>query len=264
MLSITKFRDTLNAGHCALGVTITFADPLVTDALAPSVDFIWLDLEHCAMSPEALHGHILAAQSRHTPLLVRVATADTSVIKPVLDAGAEAIIVPMIRTADDVQRVVDACRYPPLGKRGYHPRVSTNYGRAGGAAFVESSNRELFVCVQIETAESVAALDEILAVEGLDCLVIGPYDLSGSLGVFGQIDHPRVQEAMNLTIRKARAAGKFVGIGGGSNAAFYADMKRRGVHWVQVGNDYEYLIAGVDAMMREAQSTSGPTPNPNP
>lgn len=256
MLSIQSFREQVIAGHCALGITVTFNDPLVTSAIADSVDFIWLDLEHCVMGPEALQGHLQAARAKHKPMLVRVAAGDVGIIKPVLDAGAEAIIVPMIFGADEARRVVQACRYPPLGRRGFHPRVSTNFGRINGQAFVPASNRELMVNVQIETKEAVDALDEIVAIEGLDGLVIGPYDLSGSLGVFGQIDHPLVQRAIDTTIEKGRAAGKIVGIGGGSGPAFYKDMKRRGIHWVQVGNDYEFFISAVDAMMRDSRSDS--------
>jgi 2-keto-3-deoxy-L-rhamnonate aldolase RhmA len=250
MLSIQSFRDKIAAGHCALGITVTFNDPLVTSAIADCVDFIWLDLEHCVMSPEALQGHLQAARAKGKPMLVRVAAGDVGIIKPVLDAGAEAIIVPMIFSAEEARRVVQACRYPPLGRRGYHPRVSTNFGRIKGQDFVQASNRELMVNVQIETREAVEALDEIVAIEGLDGLVIGPYDLSGSFGVFSQIDHPLVQNAIDTTIQKGRAAGKIVGIGGGSGPAFYKDLKRRGIHWVQVGNDYEFFISAVDAMVR--------------
>jgi 2-keto-3-deoxy-L-rhamnonate aldolase RhmA len=250
MLSIQTFRDRIAAGDCPLGITVTFNDPLVTSAIADSVDFIWLDLEHCVMSPEALQGHLQAAKAKGKPMLVRVAAGDVGIIKPVLDAGAEAIIVPMIFSADDARRVVQACRYPPLGRRGYHPRVATHFGRINGQDFVPASNRELMVNVQIETKEAVEALDEIVKIEGLDGLVIGPYDLSGSLGVFGHIDHPLVQNAIDTTIQKGRAAGKIVGIGGGSGPAFYKDLRRRGIHWVQVGNDYEFFIRAVDAMVR--------------
>jgi len=239
---IERFRHKMHAGQICIGASITFTDPLVTDALGDAVDFFWIDLEHCLMSFEALHGHFLAAARRGVPALVRVSGSDTPFIKPVLDAGADGIIAPQVRSADEVRRIVRDCRYPPLGQRGYGPRVPSNYGRDGDADFVARANRDLFVAVQIETVEAFAELDEIVTVQGLDSLVLGPWDLSGSLGVLGQVEHPTVVEAIKTTIAKARAANLFVGSGMGADGRYAAVMARRGVQWLQVGADYAYLV----------------------
>src|SRR5437764_3084793 len=132
MTPIVHFRERLRAGDVCIGASITLADPHVTAALADSVDFFWIDLEHSTMSPEALNGHLLAARSKNKPALVRVTGSGTPFIKPVLDAGADGIIVPQVRTAAEVYRIVRDCRYPPIGHRGYGPRVTSNYGRDGG------------------------------------------------------------------------------------------------------------------------------------
>jgi hypothetical protein len=139
------------------GAAVTLADPLVSDALAGSVDFLWIDLEHAAMSPDALSGHLLAARGRGIPALVRVAAGTTPLIKPVLDAGAPGIIVLQVRTAEEVRQAVGDCRYPPLGRRGYGPRVPSDYGRDAGREYAARANRELFVAVQIEKADALAA-----------------------------------------------------------------------------------------------------------
>jgi 2-dehydro-3-deoxyglucarate aldolase/4-hydroxy-2-oxoheptanedioate aldolase len=249
MESIAQFRKKLNAGRVCLGAGITFTDPLVSDALTGSVDFLWVDLEHCAMSPEALNGHLLAARSRGVPAIVRVPGSDTPFIKPVLDAGAEGIVVPQIRGSDEVKRVVDDCRYPPLGRRGYGPRVPSNYGRTGGKDYIQQANENLFVAVQIETREALEALDDILAVPGLDSVVIGPWDLSGALGLLGDVEHPKVVAAIETIIAKTRAAGLFVGAGMGPDADYACGMATRGVQWLQVGGDFGYLVRYVEELM---------------
>ncbi|CAN5510529.1 aldolase/citrate lyase family protein [soil metagenome] len=254
MTPIVRFRERLQAGEVCIGASITLSDPHVTAALADSVDFFWIDLEHTMMSPEALNGHLLAACSKNAPALVRVTGSSTPLIKPVLDAGADGIIVPQVRSVEEVRQIVRDCRYPPLGQRGYGPRVTANYGRDGGADYIARANREVFVSVQIETAEALMALDEILAVPGLDSLVLGPWDLSGALGRLGDVEHPAVVTAIETVIAKTRAAGLFVGSGMGTDAAYAATMAKRGVQWLQVGGDFGYLVMAMDQITTSIRS----------
>ncbi len=254
MTPIVRFRERLQAGEVCIGASITLSDPHVTAALADSVDFFWIDLEHTMLSPEALNGHLLAARSKNVPALVRVTGSSTPFIKPVLDAGADGIIVPQVRTVAEVRQIVRDCRYPPLGQRGYGPRVTSNYGRDGGADYIARANREVFVAVQIETAEALAALDEILAVPGLDSLVLGPWDLSGALGMLGDVEHPTVVAAVETVIAKTRAAGLFVGSGMGTDAAYATMMAKRGVQWLQVGGDFGYLVMAMDQITASIRS----------
>lgn len=257
MESINTFRATLAAGRFCLGAAVTFSDPLITEALCDSVDFIWIDQEHSPLSPEALQGHLLAARSRRKPALVRVTAGETAFIKPVLDAGADGIIVPQVRSVAEVARAVADCRYPPQGTRGYGPRVPSNYGRAGGPDYVQRATAGVFAAVMIETREAVEAIDDILAVPGLDSVVLGPYDLSGALGLLGQVEHPTVVAALEHVIARAQAAGKFVGSGMGPHPDYAVRMARRGVQWVQAGGDYGYLISFVDQMTRRVHAQLG-------
>lgn len=250
MNAINHFRQRLAQGEICIGASISFSDPRVTDALADSVDFLWIDLEHSFMSPETLSAHLLAARGRNKPGLVRVTGSNTPFIKPVLDMGADGIIVPQIRTLSEVRQIVSDCRYPPLGTRGFGPRVPTNYGREDGPAYVERANRDLFVAVQIETAEALAAVEEIVRIPGLDSLVIGPWDLSGALGRLGEVEHPTVVAAIERTIATARAAGLSVGAGMGTDPAYAAKMAKRGVQWLQVGSDFGYMIQAMDSITK--------------
>ncbi|MCC7361406.1 MAG: hypothetical protein IT317_18110 [Anaerolineales bacterium] len=257
MESINAFRRALAAGQFCLGAAVTFSDPLVTEALAEAVDFIWIDQEHSPLGPEALHGHLLAARSRRKPALVRVTAGETAFIKPVLDAGADGIIVPQVRTVAEVERAVADCRYPPRGRRGYGPRVPSNFGRSGGADYVSAADAGVFAAVMIETREAVAAIDAIVAVPGLDAVVLGPYDLSGALGVLGQVEHPTVVAALEHVIARATAAGKFVGAGMGPDADYAVRMARRGVQWVQAGSDFGYLIGFMDGLRQWVRTQLG-------
>ncbi len=209
------------------------------------------------MSPEALAGHLLAARAGCKPAIVRVTGSDTPFIKPVLDAGADGIIVPRIRRVDEVIRVVGDCRYPPKGNRGYGPRVPSNYGRDGGSNYVRRANENLFVSVQIETREALEALDEILAVPGLDSVVVGPWDLSSALGRLGDVEHPDVISAIETIARKARGAGMFVGAGMGPDADYALKMARRGIQWLQVGGDCGYLINEADRIRESVRGRLG-------
>ncbi len=244
---INAFRRKLESGRTCLGPAISFSDPAVSEALAPVSDFLWIDLEHTAIGFDSLMSHLIAARAGGAPALVRIPIADVGYVKRVLDSGADGIIVPQIQSAAEVRAMVAACRYPPLGCRGYGPRRPSHYGRDGGAEYVERANASIFVTAQIETASALADLDAIVAIPGLDSLVIGPYDLSGSMGRLGQLTHPEGLAAIETIVRKARAAGKFVGAGVGSSEEFALQVAALGVQWLQYGGDYTYMVEHADA-----------------
>jgi 2-keto-3-deoxy-L-rhamnonate aldolase RhmA len=246
MDAIIGFRQKLAAGQLCLGSAITLNDPLVSDALGDSVDFFWVDTEHGPMSAEALTGHFLAARCHNVPALVRVPTCNVAFIKPVIDAGAAGVIIPQIRTVAEVRQVIEDTRYPPLGRRGYAPRMPSNYGRDGGDEYLRRSNTNLFVSVQIETAEALDAVEEIVRVPGLDSVVIGPWDLSGSLGMLGDVFNATMVAAYDRVVACAHAAGLSVGAGMGMTPDFACFLAQHGVNWMQVGLDYGYMVKCMD------------------
>jgi 2-keto-3-deoxy-L-rhamnonate aldolase RhmA len=244
--AVTTFRERLRQGQLLIGAGICLTDPQASEALADSVDFFWLDLEHSTMSPEALRGHLLVARSKNKLGIVRVPGGDTPFIKPVLDAGAQAVVVPQVRTPEEVRQIVADCRYPPVGRRGFGPLIPTNYGRDSIPEYVERANTQLLVAVMIETTEAVQAIDEIVSIPGLDAVVLGPWDLSGSFGVLGELEHPSVVAAMEEVIAKARAAGLSVGSGMGVDPEYAQIQAARGVQWLQIGGDCGYLVRCMD------------------
>ncbi|MXZ24782.1 MAG: 4-hydroxy-3-methylbut-2-en-1-yl diphosphate synthase [Caldilineaceae bacterium SB0665_bin_21] len=243
---VAAFRARLDRDELQIGASITLNDPAVTDALGPSVDFFWIDLEHSPMSIETLAGHIRAARLHEAASLVRVPVADIAWIKRVLDAGAEGIIVPQVQDAVEAQAVADAAKYPPWGRRGFGPRVPSAYGRNANAALAQRANDMVFAAVQIERQTALAEIEDIAAIAGLDAIALGPWDLAADLGHVDDVRHPEVETAIQRVIDVARRVGKPVGSGMGDDPALALDYARRGVQWIQVGNDVDYLIRRMD------------------
>jgi 2-keto-3-deoxy-L-rhamnonate aldolase RhmA len=239
---IQEFRRRLHTGPLLIGGGISFSDPLVTDCLADIFDFIWVDLEHNPLDGDALAGHLLAGRGRNKPVLVRTAGSSTGFIKPVLDAGADGIVVPQVVSVDEVRSVVADCRFRPLGRRGFGPRIPGDYGRRSVADVVRFANQDLFVSVMIETAEALEQIEEIVAVPGLDAIMIGPMDLSGAIARLGEVEDNMCIAAQERIISATLRAGLSVGAGMGANAEYARCLIQRGVQWLQVGSDYEYLI----------------------
>lgn len=246
---VERFREKLAANQTCLGAGITLSDSSIVEAIAPSVDFVWIDLEHSHLSYESVHSHLIAARAGETCALVRVRGSDVAHIKPLLDIGAPGIIVPQVRSAEEVQGVVDACRYPPQGTRGYGPRRPSNYGRIGGASWMQQVNRQVFVAVQIENLAALDELDKIAAIKGLDSLCLGPYDLSVAMGHSGELNHPDVQSELRRIVQTARNAGKYIGTGMGAYVDVAMNAVELGVQWIQCGDDYGYMVARVDELM---------------
>lgn len=246
--NIHKFREKLAAGELCLGPGVTFFDPSVTEGIAPSSDFVWIDLEHNPTSLESLLSHLIAARAGGVAALVRVPSLDIAWTKRVLDTGAEGVILPRSTSVEEVQQFVDACRYPNLGTRGFGPRRPTHYARFGGNEYLQHANEQIFVVAQIETVEALEQLDQIVAIPGLDSLVVGPNDLSGSMGMLGQIQHPRVLDAIRQIAETAHAAGLHVGLGMGATLDYALEVRNLGIDWIQCGNDFEYMIRFADQL----------------
>ncbi len=173
----------------------SFGHAGITEILARAkFDFIGIDMEHSTISQQEAKQIIAAAQSGGVACLPRIASHNLEMARRLLDSGADGLIVPMIESAEDVQKVVDWMKYPPVGKRGF------GVGRAQGYGFdfepyTKTWNDSSIFIAQIESIHAVNQIDGILANGHLDGIMVGPYDISGSLKVPGQIDHPQVVEA---------------------------------------------------------------------
>lgn len=236
------FRDKLAGGKTAVGTCVTFTDPAVSEALAGVLDFLWIDTEHSPLSLERVMGHLMATKGTQCTPIVRVPDNDPALVKPVLDIGAAGVIVPLVKTADDVRRAVAACRYPPEGVRGFGPRRPSNYGRRGGPEFCQEANRTIITIVQIEQREALENLAEILAVPGLTSVVVGPNDLAASLGYTGQPTHPENIKAIDAVLARSRAAGIPMGLAVGDDPETLRRWVDKGVAWLAITADFALLL----------------------
>jgi 2-keto-3-deoxy-L-rhamnonate aldolase RhmA len=251
------FRAKLAAGQTCLGTVITFTDATVTEALCQVLDFVWIDMEHNALSLETVQAHLMATKGSDTTALVRVPWNDPVLIKPVLDIGAPGIIVPLVRTAEEARRAVAACLYPPEGIRGFGPRRASNFGALGGPEFCQSANASVMPIVQIEHIDAVESIDQILAIPRLASVVFGPNDLAGAMGMMGQPRHPDVISAIESAIAKARRAGIPVGIGIGDDTEQLADWIARGVQWLAMGGDCSLLLRAAKDVVAAVRQKTG-------
>ena len=253
-----KLREKLHAGQICLGTWVTSTDPCVTELLCGSgFDFIIIDSEHTALDIEMVQRSLMAAKGSDVAPMVRVAWNDPVLIKHVLDVGAAGVLVPHVRTAEDVQQAVGACMYPPVGVRAFGPRRPANYGRQF-AEYIETANDHIVVWVQIEDIDAVNNIEQILRIPRLDGVFFGPYDLAGSLGLLSQPRHPQVLEAIDKTIAAAREAGVPVGFPGPAAPEAAFEWLLKGVQFITLGADTSYLIqasqtaiSGVKKLIKE-------------
>jgi 2-keto-3-deoxy-L-rhamnonate aldolase RhmA len=246
MENANKLREKLKSGQIPLGCGVSFTDPTVSELFSYVLDFVWIDMEHNAMSLETVQAHIMATKGSDAAALVRVPWNDPVLIKPVLDMGADGIIAPFVRTVEDVELAVAACRYPPDGVRGFGPRRPIQYGRIADDDYWRRANEEIIIIVQIEHIDAVNAIDEIIKVPGLTGIVIGANDLAGSMGHMGNTQHPEVQSAIETVVGTARQGGIYPGIGLADDPEALMAWVSKGIQWVQVGVDWAHLSRAID------------------
>ena len=187
-------------------------DATIVELLARSaLDGVLLDMQHGLHDLRSVEEGVARSAMLGKPTLVRVPVADPASVSRVLDCGANGVVMPMIEGAEDARALVQAVKYPPLGRRSFGPARAVNlHGFASGSAYFEAANDGVLAIAMIETPRSYRDLDAILAVEGLDGVFVGPADLSISLsGGKLAYDGPQVREAIIDIGKRVRAAGKF-------------------------------------------------------
>ena len=248
-----NLKKKLEAGDICFGMTITLADPCVTEIICSSgYDFIMLDAEHGPHDRQTLQSHMIAAAITETTPIVRVTANRPDFIKQALDGGAAGVIVPLVKNADDVRRAVDACLYPTAGTRGFGPRRASGYGR-NTVGYRENANDEVNVWIMLEQIEAVENIDEILAVPGLTGFYIGRSDLSGSFGILGQIEDPQVIKAVETVAAKGRDAGVAVGMAGPFDPDTLPHWIEKGVQFFSLGGDTALLLQSSDDIIKKAR-----------
>ena len=250
--NLENFLGKVRNGRLALGCCITFTDPAVTEvACAAGFDFVWIDGEHGVLDRNAAMQHMMAVKGTGVASFYRVPACDHTEIKRIIDFAPAGVIVPMVMDAADAAKAVSACRYPCHGgDRGCGYRRGWDYGAADTDAYIASSAHDPLVIIQLEHIEAAKRLDEILAVPGVDSILIGPYDFSMSMGKPGRFDDPEVKAALDAACAKVKAKGMLLGAYAENH---FDDWKRRGVDYLGVKNDTNAMLAGFHEAMAAAE-----------
>lgn len=205
------FKRRIGSGQVALGAQLRLGAPAIAELFAAAgYDYLVIDCEHAPQTPVGIQAQMQAMNGYPCTPIVRFGRNDPDEIRLMLDMGAGGVLIPLIKSAEDAARTVAACRYPPAGTRSYGPSRAYQYGF--DSSYFPASQPELVVMFIIETAEAVNDIDAIMAVDGLDTVVMGPADLSIALGVPMETQHPKVEAATQKVIDAARRAGKPAGI----------------------------------------------------
>lgn len=205
--------ERLKAGEQAFGCWLHLFDNVVSEIVAQAgYDCVLMDFEHGPGGLTEAIGVMQAAERCGCPALCRVPANDPVWIKRVLDIGVAGVMAPAVNSRDEALALAESCYYPPRGRRGLAASLirASRYG-ADLDRYLAHCAEDLLVIAQIETAQAVEAAAEIAAVDGIDMIFIGPFDLSADLGHLGQPDHPDVRQAIERTEQAVRAAGKLLG-----------------------------------------------------
>ncbi|PQZ91699.1 2-dehydro-3-deoxyglucarate aldolase [Arthrobacter sp. MYb227] len=221
--------------------------PLVAEICAGAgFDWIFIDAEHSPNGLESILAQLQAVRGYPVIPVVRPPVNDTVIIKQYLDVGVQSLIVPMVNSAAEARAAVAACHYPPLGVRGVGSALARSARWNRIPDYLNRAGETLTLMVQIESAQAVENVEEIVHTEGVDGIFIGPSDLAASMGVIGQQDHPEVVAAVEKSIAAGKSAGKFVGV----NAFAEQSIK----HYIELGADFVGVGADVALLARGSEA----------
>lgn len=250
------FRDALKAGRPQIGLWVGLADANAAEALAGcGFDWLLLDGEHAPNDVRTLLEQLRAVAPYPVHPVVRPVQADVALIKQVLDVGAQTLLVPMIDTPEQAALMVRAMRYAPAGIRG----MGAALARASRWNLVEDylhqADDQMCLLVQAETVQAIENLGTIAAVEGVDGVFFGPADLSASMGLRGQGNHPSVRQAIAKGIATVRAAGKAAGVLN-ADPAVAREYLDAGALFVAVGVDTTLLVKSATALAHQFKNAT--------
>ncbi len=248
-----KIKEKMRRGEPSIGTWMSMAHPSIAEILSMAgYDFVVVETEHTAIDVSEVLRLIIAIDQRGSIPLVRLAWVDPIQAKAVLDSGAAGVLVPMVNTRTEAELAVQMTKYPPLGSRGVGLARAQGYGE-NFAEYVAHANDDTLLIVQIEHRLAVENIDEILSVPGIDGTFIGPYDLSMSLGIPGQINHPDVIAAKKKVLDATLAHGLIAGVHfvhPGAAAADCAAAVAAGYCFVALGSDILFLGDSARALHR--------------
>jgi 2-keto-3-deoxy-L-rhamnonate aldolase RhmA len=250
-------KEKLARGEVASSMTVRLVRGIEIARIAKTAGFdsLYVDLEHSSLTLDATGQICMAALEMGLAPFVRVPAHTPEYVSRVLDGGALGIVAPDVRSPEEARAVVAAAKYPPQGTRGASGQLPHFYYRQFPAAEANAAlNDATMVIVQFESWLAVEQAEAILAVEGVDMVLIGTNDLLADLGLAGQFEHDKVREAYARTIAAARKHGKHTGVGGlASRPKLVAEFVKMGARYVSTGTDLGFLVAEATRRAKQVQ-----------
>ena len=252
MIRKNPIKQRLKNGEAVFGTFARCSDPAVVEVLGfAGFEFIIIDNEHTAMDQENMVNLIRAAELNGMVATVRIRQKNAAEILRALDSGALGVQVPQVDTAEQARQIARWTKYAPEGERGYAAsQRSAGYGSIDPVEYARLSNENVLTVCYCETKESVDNLAEILKVEGVDVIFIGPFDLSQAYGVIGQPNHPKVIEVIESIIKKTRATGKAAGIIA-SDAPSTKKWIEKGAQYFAISSDTGLVLSGGKTILKD-------------
>lgn len=243
-----NLKQRLKNGETLNGCWLNLGSAVTAEIVGLSgFDWVLIDLEHGAGSESTTLSQIQALEHTTAGVIVRAESTEPQRIHRVLDMGAEGVMCPKVRNAEEALKVVKGLHYPPFGNRGVAKMVRATQFAQNFNDYYQKSRDQILGVVQIETIEVLSHLDEVAAIDGVDVLFIGPADLSMELGIFGQFDHPTFVEALNKIVAAAKKANKAVGILF-FNPDDYQRYHNLGIRFLACGADATFVAEGARTM----------------
>jgi len=249
-----SFKNRILAGETLFGCWLSLAEGAPAEIMGTAgFDWLVIDGEHAPNDIRSIRNQLIALNNSPSDVIVRVPVGETWIIKQVLDVGAQTVIVPMVEAAEQARELVRACTYPPTGTRGVGAASTRASKFSAVSDYVKTADEQISLIVQVESRAGMAALDDILAVEGIDSIFIGPADLASDMGHAGDASVPEVHQAILDALGRINAAGKVPGIMSlGTLTQAYIDAGAR------------FVAVGIDVLMlaKTARATAAQWINP--
>ncbi|MBQ9804904.1 MAG: aldolase [Clostridia bacterium] len=249
------FREKILNKIPVCGTHISTGDFIVADILAQcGFDFIWIDTEHSCMDYRDLLACISVIRARGIPVVVRAQVNTPAHTKRLLEMGIDGIVFPYIETVEQAKQAIASCLYPPQGFRGFGPLGAVNYGLRDNAEYIEKSSDELAIFLQVESETAVKNLPQICQLEHADGFILGPCDMSGSIGLLGQVQSEQnmalIRSTMDILAQYDKCPGISLGTTEENEQRFWIDL---GLRFVSAGTDYDYLCQNAKKNAQQLQ-----------
>lgn len=254
MLRENLIKSDLKKGKTIIGTGLTYLKGAAVPQLyaAAGIQFVWIDMQHTMYSIENVFELVIGARAAGIGNFVRVPAFDRSLITRLLDGGVQGVMLPEVKTTEEVVQVVKAVKYPPVGERSLVSRgMHTDFQLAANRETTKESNEQTLIVIQIETQSGYEQMEDIAQIPGIDALWVGPNDLSRALGCMGQTEHPKVLDAIDKIIDVCIKFNIYPGLTIGYDFKNAERWIQKGVRFIAYSKDIELILKATSDGIRK-------------